>query len=106
MTDTASIDLALGGVVMPFVISFVNQSGWSPKLKGLVAFAACLGASVLLAALHGELTLDSWRDTAILVTGASIAMYHLLWKPSGLAPAVEDATTIAPGPYVTAPPNP
>ena len=94
MTDTASFDLAIGGVAMPFLIAIINQSRWSPKLRGLVAFAACLGAAALLAMLHGTLTLTHWRDTAILVTGAAMVMYHSLWKPSGLAPAIEDATSL------------
>lgn len=94
MTDTASFDLAVGGVAMPFVIALINQSTWNPKLRGIVAFFACLGAAALLAALHGTLTLTHWRDTAVLVTGASLVMYHALWRPSGLAPAVEDATTV------------
>ncbi len=94
MTDAASFDLAIGGVAMPFIIALINQSSWNPKLRGVVAFAACLGAAALLAALHGTLTLGHWRDTAILVTGAAMVMYHALWKPSELAPAVEDATTL------------
>lgn len=95
MTDTASFDLAVGGVAMPFLIALLNQTHWSPKLRGFVAFAACLGASALLAALHGTLSVGSWRDTAILVTGAAMVMYHALWKPSGLAPVVESATTLS-----------
>jgi len=94
MTDSTSFDLAVGGVAMPFLIALINQSHWSPKLRGLVAFAACLGAAAALAALHGTLTLTSWCSTAITVTGAALVMYHALWKPSGLAPAVETATTI------------
>ena len=97
MTGTTGFDLALGGVAMPFVIALINQRGWNPKVKGLVAFAACLGTSAILAALHGTLNLATWRDTAIVVTGASLVMYHALWKPSGLAPAVEDKTTITAG---------
>jgi hypothetical protein len=94
MTDTASFDLAIGGAVMPFLIAIINQATWNPKLKGVVAFALCLGAAALLAALHGTLTLTNWRDTAILVTSAAMVMYHALWKPSGLAPAIETATTV------------
>jgi hypothetical protein len=93
MTSTAGFDLAMGGVVMPFVIAFINQSKWDPKVRGMVAFVACVGAAALLALLHGTLTLDHWRDTAILVTGSAMVMYHALWKPSGLAPALEDATS-------------
>ena len=94
MTDTASVDLAIGGVAMPFLIALINQTHWNTKLRGLVAFALCLGAAAILAAVHGTLTLANWRDTAILVTGAAMVMYHALWKPSGIAPAIESATTV------------
>jgi peptidoglycan/LPS O-acetylase OafA/YrhL len=93
MPETASVDLAIGGVAMPFLIALVNQSSWGPKLRGIVAFGLCLGAAALLCALHGTLTFDNWRATAILVTGAALVMYHALWKPSGLAPAIESATS-------------
>jgi len=92
-TDT-SIDLAIGGVVMPYVIAVINQNHWSPKLRGSVAFLACLGGAALLAWWHGTLNWADWRNTAIIVTGAAMVMYHALWEPSGLAPAVENATTI------------
>jgi hypothetical protein len=94
MTNAASFDLTVGGVAMPFLIALINQSSWNPKVRGIVAFLACLGAGALLAALHGTLTLANWRDTAVLVTGATMVMYHALWKPSGLAPAVENATSL------------
>lgn len=94
MTNTASFDLAVGGVALPFLIAFINQTTWNPKARGAVAFAVCLVAAAILAAVHGTLTLGHWRDTTVLVTGAAMVMYHALWKPSGLAPAFEDATTI------------
>lgn len=94
MTNAASFDLTVGGVAMPFLIALINQSSWNPQVRGIVAFLACLGAAALLAALHGTLTLANWRDSAVLVTGATMLMYHALWKPSGLAPAVENATSL------------
>jgi hypothetical protein len=93
MTNTVSIDLAVGGVAMPFIIATINQSHWSAKLRGAIAFLACLGCALVLAWIHHTVTWHDWRDTAELVTGAALVMYHALWKPSGLAPAVESATS-------------
>jgi hypothetical protein len=104
MSDAANFDITIGGVFMPFLIAMVNQAHWSPKLRGAVAFVLCLGAAAVLAAIHGTFTLTHWRDTAVLVTGAAMVMYHALWKPSGLAPAVEGATTIGGDPPVAQPP--
>lgn len=97
MSEAANVDVTIGGVLMPFVIALINQSHWNPKVRGAVAFVLCLGAAALLAAMHGTLTWTHWRDTAVLVTGSAMVMYHALWKPSGLAPAVEDGTTIGGG---------
>jgi hypothetical protein len=94
MSTETSIDLVIGGVVMPFIIAVINQSRWNVRVRGMVAFLACLVMAALLALLHGDLTVAAWRDTAILVTGSAMAMYHALWRPSGLAPAVQDATSI------------
>jgi threonine/homoserine efflux transporter RhtA len=94
MTDPTSFDLAVGGVAMPFIIALINQTKWNPKVRGLFAFLLCLGSAAGLAALHGTLTFADWRNSAVLVTGSALVMYHALWKPSGLAPAVESATSL------------
>jgi hypothetical protein len=103
MTADTSIDLAVGGVLMPFIIAVINQRSWSPQIRGAVAFVVCLIASAVLAWTHGDLTWGDWRNTAVVVTGASMVMYHALWKPSGLAPAVEDATSVGAPPSDNAP---
>jgi hypothetical protein len=108
MTGDTSIDIAVGGVLMPFVIAVINQAHWNSKVRGAVAFLLCLASAAGLAALHGTLTWGHWRDAAVVVTGAAMVMYHALWKPSGLAPAVESATTIGGdgSPGVSLTPNP
>lgn len=105
MTDATSFDLAIGGAALPFLIAFVNRPTWDPKVRGAVAFGVCLVAAALLAWLHGTLTLAHWRDTAVLVTGSAMVMYHALWKPSGLAHALEDATTLGRSAPADTPPD-
>lgn len=96
MTDTTQVNLVIGGVLMPFIIALINQAHWSAKLKGVVAFLACLAAAAVVEALRHRLTWDDWRPTAEVIVGAALAMYKWLWGPtaSGLAPAIESATTV------------
>lgn len=92
--DVNPIDLLVGSAIMPPVIALLNQRRWSAQLKGLVALLACLAAAVGVELIRGPLALSSWRDTALVVAGSAFAGYQLWWRPSGIAPAVEAATTL------------
>lgn len=95
--DVNPIDLLIGGAVMPLVIAVLNQRRWAAQVKALVALAACLLVALLLAFLRGPLVLTDWRDTALVVAGTAFASYQLYWRPSGIAPAVEEATSLPAG---------
>lgn len=98
MTPNTGLDLLIGGTLVPFVISVINQTHrWSSQVRGSVAFAVCLLAAVALARLHGELTPAGWEASAVAVTGAAVVMYREIWKPSGLAGLVESTTNLGPG---------
>lgn len=92
--DVNPIDLLVGSAVMPPVIALLNQRQWSAQMKGLVALLACLLVALGVEAARGPLALASWRDTALVVAGSAFAGYRLWWQPSGIAPAVETATTL------------
>lgn len=92
--DVNPIDLLIGAVVMPNAVAVLNQRQWSAQTKGLVALAACLLMALLLAFLRGPIVLTAWRDTAMVVAGSAFIAYRQFWQPSGIAPAVESATTL------------
>lgn len=94
--DINPIDLLIGSAAMPPIIALLNQRQWAAQVKALVALAACLLMALLIEYLRGPLEISEWRDTALVVAGTAFASYRLWWQPSGIAPAVEDATTLAP----------
>lgn len=86
------------GLVTPFVVSFVAQPRWSATQKRVfsVVIAAVIGVGNLI--VQGLLANFDWSfngivSSIVLVLGASQAAYSLLWKPTGVADAVEEATS-------------
>lgn len=94
--DVNPVDLLIGSAIMPPVIAVLNRRAWSSQAKGAVAMVACLLAALLVEFLRGPLAVTGWRDTAIVVAGSSMVAYRLWWQPSGIAPAVEAATSPKP----------
>lgn len=92
--DVSPIDLLIGAAAMPPIIAVLNQRQWTTQVKAIVALAACLLVALLLEWLRGPLALTGWRDTALVVAGTAFASYQLYWRPSGIAPAVESATSL------------
>lgn len=90
-------DVLIGSVVMPPIVAVVNQSRWPAPLKGTVALVVCLVAALLLTVLRGPVTWLDWRATALAVCGSAFAAYKLWWQPSGIAPAIEQATPFGGG---------
>jgi len=80
-------------VVLPPLIAIIQQPRWSGAVKGLfmllVAAADGLGTAYFNDAFHGR-TIVSCIMLAVIVIGTT---YHILWKPSGIAPGIERATS-------------
>jgi len=86
----------LVGFFLPIAISIITQSGWSDRVKSAVAFLACLAASVGTAYFSGNFTDRDIITCALIVFTLATASYVGFWKPSGIAPAIRDATTFGP----------
>lgn len=91
-TDAQLWDAALG-YVLPPVMAVVIQPRWSSPVKGLfmllVATGDGLGTAYFSHQLQGKPIV-----TSVLVAATAIGVaYHTLWKPSGIAPAIEYATS-------------
>ncbi|PSK95759.1 hypothetical protein CLV30_12811 [Haloactinopolyspora alba] len=89
--------LTLAGVLSalaPLVISLINRPSWSKSVKQLVAIAASVVLGVVALALTGGFTGGDDVATVLLaVVGAAQSAYALVWKPSGVAPKLERATS-------------
>ncbi len=81
------------GAALPLVIAVINQRRWPGPVKGLVTLVVCALAALLTVWLQGPIDWSNWRITATWITGAALASYHLLWKPSTIAPRIEAATS-------------
>lgn len=81
------------GTIVPFFVALVNQAHWSAAFKAIVTAIVCvLVASVEVFFKFGW-SLHNWTHSVLLVFFTAIATYHLWWKPSGIAPGVEVATS-------------
>lgn len=93
MNDSTAVDIVVGSL-LPFAIALVNQRTWSPVVKGAVALAVCFVSAAIAESIRGDLDWHDWRNTVIVITGATLVSYHTFWKPSTVAPVVEDKTTV------------
>ncbi|MFK0182090.1 hypothetical protein ACIQVR_39770 [Streptomyces xanthochromogenes] len=92
LTD-AELWAAALGYVLPPVIAIVNQPKWSGALRALfmliVAGADGLGSAYFTGEFSGKTAI-----TCVLTAAVAIGIaYHTVWKPSGIAPGIEVATS-------------
>ena len=85
---------AFVGLVVPLVVSFVNQTHWKSQVKGLVAILVSLLAAVVTSWAAGDLHGKSLATSFLIVLGATLSTYRIFWKPTGIADSVESATTV------------
>lgn len=82
------------GFLLPPVLAFVIQTGWSQRLQSVVAFAAAAVAGAATAYFQGELTKERFVESGLFVLVTTIATYKGFWKPTGVAPAIETKTNV------------
>jgi len=84
----------IAGFLLPPVIAVVQQQKWQQGLRAVVTFLICLAvAAITVFIQYGNWHGRSWVDSALTILVAAIATYHGFWKPTGVAPSVENATT-------------
>lgn len=97
MSSLSNLDMwnLVVGFALPNLIAVIQQPRWSSRIRACVTGAVCVVAglvSTLLAGTH----LDFGRAlvTSILtVAVAAVSFYKHFWVPTGIAPAVEHATS-------------
>ncbi|MFI1165664.1 hypothetical protein ACH4UM_19115 [Streptomyces sp. NPDC020801] len=91
--SNAELWAAALGYVLPLAIAFVNQPRWVSWVKGtlmlVVATGDGLGTAYFGDQFHGKPIVTCVLTAAIAIGVA----YHTVWKPSGIAPALERATS-------------
>ena len=82
------------GFVLPPVLSVVQQSGWSDRLRAIVAFLACALAGAGVAYFQGDLTGRRFVEAGLVVLVTAVATYRNFWRPTGVSPAIETKTNV------------
>ena len=81
------------GFFSPPVISVIQQSPWSQRRKSLVAFSFYLVVAAVTAYVLGLFAIGDFFRLALLIFLAAGTSYKTLWKPTGVSPAIEAATS-------------
>lgn len=99
MSNEQSLALAIG-TLMPVIIAIVVQSKWSARAKELVAFGSCFLAAAATVYMTGGLALRprsaaEFGTDLLLILVATGAAYTKFWKPTGIAPFIEQLTNLS-----------
>ena len=88
------------GVFLPLFVSLVQQWHWPRELRTLVGFGFCVLAAFVMHA-SGISDMHTFLASLLSIMTTAAVFYRAYWVPSGIAPAIEKATTVtAPGAHV------
>lgn len=82
------------GFFSPLVIAVIQQTRWSARRQAIVAFAFYVGVSTVTAWLNGIFNTAGIIVAILVIFVTAGNAYKLLWKPTGVAPAIEKATPV------------
>jgi len=85
------------GFFSPLVIAVIKQAGWSPRRQAIVAFLFYVAVATVTAWLAGIFNTAGIIVAILVIFVTAGNSYKLLWKPTGVAPAIQAATTIGEG---------
>lgn len=83
------------GFFSPLVIAVIQQSRWSVRRQSIVAFAFYVVVAAVTAWLQGIFNTFGIIAAFLAIFVTAATAYRNLWKPTGIAPAIEAATPIA-----------
>jgi|GEM_PF-1518238 len=84
----------LVGVFLPMAIAFVTQAHWSAMAKGIATFVVSLIAAIGTAYFAGQLNRGDIVSSLLIILVMATLTYQTFYRPSGVAPKIEAATTI------------
>jgi hypothetical protein len=85
----------LVGVVAPLAVAIIQQPGWRPAMRAVVTVLCCLLLAAGTAYFTGAFNGRGYLSALLLVFVGAITAYKGLWKPTGIAPAIETKTSPA-----------
>ena len=81
-------------IFSPPVISTIQQTRFSARLQSIIAFAFYIAVAAVTVWLNGVFSTATLFVAVVVVFLVGSASYKAFWKPTGIAPAIEQATTI------------
>ena len=103
MTDITTATAIVSAIVAffaPAITAVLNKPHWSSQAKQIMALGVSLVLAVVAMAVTDGFT-GGWYAVILTVVGISQAAYALIWKTSGVAPAIE-ATVNSSGKHAAA----
>jgi hypothetical protein len=91
--DNAALWALAVGFFSPPAIALIQQTRWSPRRQALVAFAFYLVVAAGTAWVSGLFNVADYARLALLIFVSGATSYTALWKPTGVAPAIAQATS-------------
>jgi hypothetical protein len=82
----------LVGTFLPLAAAAVIRQRWRSEVKGGAVFVFSLIAAAGTAHFAGELHRGDFLSAALIILVMASITYQTLWKPSGIAPAIEQQT--------------
>ncbi|MET4618710.1 hypothetical protein ABIE18_000133 [Arthrobacter sp. 2762] len=82
------------GFFSPLVIAVIQQSRWSVRKQSIVAFLFYVAVAAITAWLAGIFNTAGIIVAILVIFITAGNSYKLLWKPTGVAPAIQAATPI------------
>lgn len=92
MTD-AQLWAAVLGYLLPPAIAIVAQPRWTGAVKGLLMVAVAVLDGLGTAYFNDQFSGKSIVTCTLIAALAIGVAYHTLWRPSGIAPGIEAATS-------------
>lgn len=90
-TDAQLWALAVG-TFLPLLIAAILRQGWTSRSRELAAFGICMAAAAGTAYFTDQFTAGGVARAALVVLLAAHTLFRTFWQPSGIAPAIDEAT--------------
>lgn len=96
MTAEVVATILAVGALLPLLTSVVQQPRWSNRTRTVLAVIVSLVAGLVAYVSQFGLNFSSVSNVVTVVVGVIVlaaGTYQAIWKPSGVAPAIERATS-------------
>lgn len=92
--DNMTLFMAVLGWLVPMLVSIVNQRGWSSTTKGVIAAVVSIITATVATMLSGNWDNSDMVRNILIVLTLSQVSYATFWKPSNIAPEIEEGTSV------------